>query len=167
MSKRCAIVMCLLSVLVLSSAWVIAAGPFIEDIDEEDSLCFPVGLFSIGAPAEVEMTRTAVDFPHSRHLTYSCDTCHHKWEYHAILDSCTTSGCHDLTEAPENALKDGNYTEEGIRYYKYAYHEMCRNCHRDINAQNRELVKKAKFTGESVELLRNGPVGCIECHPEE
>ena len=147
--------MCLLSVLVLSSAWVIAAGPFIEDIDEEDSLCFPVGLFSIGAPA------------HSRHLTYSCDTCHHKWEYHAILDSCTTSGCHDLTEAPENAIKDGKYTEEGIRYYKYAYHEMCRNCHRDINAQNRELVKRAKFTGESVELLRNGPVGCIECHPEE
>lgn len=166
MSKRSAIVICLVGFFLLSSAWVIA-GPFIEEIDEEDSLCFPVGLFSIGAPDGVEMTRTAVDFPHSRHLTYSCQTCHHKWEYHAILDNCTASGCHDLTEAPENALKDGKYTDEGIRYYKYAYHEMCRDCHRDINAKNRELVKKAKFTGEPIELIRSGPVGCIECHPDE
>ncbi|MFZ7127344.1 MAG: cytochrome c3 family protein [Desulfobacterales bacterium] len=166
MSKRSLIVMCLVGFFLLSSAWVIAAGPFIEEIDEEDSLCFPVGMLSLGAPGGVEMTRSAVDFPHSRHMTYSCDTCHHKWEYHAILDTCSASGCHDLTEAPENAVKDGKYTEEGIRYYKYAYHVMCRDCHRDINAKNRDTVKKARYTGGTVELMRTGPVGCVECHPE-
>ena len=141
MSKRNAILMGLLVCFVFTSAWVVAS-PFIEEIDEEDTLSIPVGMLNIGAPDGIEMTRSAVDFPHSRHMTYSCTTCHHTWEYHAILDNCTASGCHDLTEAPENAIKDGQYTAEGIRYYKYAYHEMCRNCHREINAKNRELVKK-------------------------
>lgn len=145
---------------------LMASGPWIEEIDEEDSLSFPVGAFEIGAPDGVEQTRTSVAFPHSRHLTYSCDTCHHTWEYHAILDNCTASGCHDLTSAPENAVKSGQYTAEGIRYYKYAYHKMCRDCHRDINAQNRAKAKTTNIAGDT-DQLRNGPVGCIECHPAE
>jgi uncharacterized protein YlaI len=152
--------------LLLGASWVTAAGPWIDEIDDEDSLCFPVGMFSIGAPQGVEQTRAAVDFPHSRHMTYSCQTCHHTWQYHAIVDGCSTAGCHDLTEAPENAVQKGQFTAEGIRYYKYAYHKMCRDCHRDINAANRDVARKAQFAGGPVELRRSGPVGCVECHPE-
>jgi hypothetical protein len=166
MSKRNVVLICIAVVFLFSSAWVVAS-PFIEEIDEEDTLSIPVGMLNIGPPEGVEMSVAPVDFPHSRHMTYSCRTCHHKWELHAIVDSCAASGCHDLTEAPENAIKDGKITDEGIRYYKYAYHEMCRNCHRDINAQNRQLVKKGQITGQDIQLLRNGPVGCIECHPED
>ena len=156
-------IVCIATFLMLSGT-LMAAGPWVDWIDEEDSLCFPVGMLSLGAPEGVEQTRTSVDFPHSRHLTYSCDTCHHKWNYHAIVDTCTTSGCHDLIEPPEKAIEGGEYTEEGIRYYKYAYHVMCRDCHREINAENREKLKMTNL-GE-VELQRSGPVGCIECHPE-
>lgn len=145
---------------------LMASGPWIEEIDEEDTLSIPVGLLSLGAPDGVEQQRASVDFPHSRHMTYNCTECHHTWEYHAILDSCTASGCHDLTEPPENAIKDGAYTEEGIRYYKYAYHVKCRDCHRDINAQNRAKLKTTNISGDN-QPMRSGPVGCIECHPKE
>jgi len=145
---------------------LMASGPWIEEIDEEDTLSIPVGLLSLGAPDGVEQKRASVDFPHSRHMTYNCNTCHHTWEYHALLDSCTASGCHDLTEPPEKALKDGKYTEEGIRYYKYAYHVKCRDCHRDINAQNRAKNRITNISGDT-EPMRSGPVGCIECHPKE
>lgn len=145
---------------------LMAAGPWIEEIDEEETLSIPLGMISLGAPDGVEQEKASVDFPHSRHMTYSCDTCHHTWEYHAIIDSCTASGCHDLTTAPENALKNGKYTEEGIRYYKYAYHVKCRDCHRDINAQNRAKLKTTNISGD-VEQMRSGPVGCVECHPKE
>ena len=144
-----------IAIFFMLAGTLMASSPWIEEIDEEDTLSFPV-----------EQTRSSVAFPHSRHLTYTCDTCHHKWEYHAILDNCTTSGCHDLTTAPENAIKDGKYTEEGIRYYKYAYHKMCRDCHRDINAQNLAKSKPTNLSGD-VEQMRSGPVGCIECHPKE
>ena len=129
------------------------------------TLMAAVGMLNLGAPSGVQQERTSVDFPHSRHMTYSCDTCHHKWNYHAVVDSCTASGCHDLTTPPENAIQGGEYTAEGIRYYKYAYHVMCRDCHRDINARNRELLKTTNLSDE-IELMRSGPVGCIECHPE-
>ena len=145
---------------------LMASGPWIEEIDEEDTLSIPVGMLSLGAPDGVEQEKASVDFPHSRHMTYSCNACHHTWEYHAILDSCTASGCHDLTTPPENALKNGKYTEEGIRYYKYAYHVKCRDCHRDINAQNREKLKTTNISGD-VAQMRSGPVGCVDCHPKE
>lgn len=157
-------IVCIATLLMLSGT-LMAAGPWVEWVDEEDTLSIPVGMLSLGAPDGVDQERTSVDFPHSRHMTYSCDTCHHKWEYHSIIDSCTASGCHDLTEPPEKAIQDGEYTDEGIRYYKYAFHVMCRDCHRDINAQNREKLKTTNISGD-VELMRSGPVGCIECHPE-
>ena len=158
-------IMCIATFFLLCGT-LMASGPWIEEIDEEDTLSIPVGMLSLGAPDGVEQTRTSVDFPHSRHMTYSCNTCHHTWEYHAILDTCTTSGCHDLTKSPEMAIKDGKYTEEGIRYYKNAYHKMCRDCHRDINAQNAARAKTTNIRGETAQL-RNGPVACIDCHPKE
>jgi hypothetical protein len=158
-------IVCIASFFMLVGT-LMAAGPWIEEIDEEDTLCIPVGMLSIGAPDGVEQEKASVDFPHSRHMTYSCDTCHHTWQYHAILDTCTASGCHDLTTPPENAIKNGQYTEEGIRYYKYAYHVKCRDCHREINAQNRAKFKTTNISGD-VEPMRSGPVGCVECHPNE
>lgn len=158
-------IVCIATFFVLCGT-LMAAGPWIDEIDEEDSLCFPVGMLSLGAPDGAEQTRAFVDFPHSRHMTYSCDTCHHTWQYHAILDTCATSGCHDLTQAPEMAIKNGKYTEEGIRYYKYAYHKMCRDCHRTINAENRAKTRVTNLS-DDIGTIKNLPVGCIECHPEE
>ena len=158
-------IMCI-AIFFMLGGTLMAAGQWVEWIDDEDSLCFPVGILSLGAPDGVEQERASVDFPHSRHMTYSCDTCHHTWQYHAVLDTCATSGCHDLIEPPDNAIKNGKYTAEGIRYYKYAYHTMCRDCHRELNAENRQKARTTNLSDDigTIQIL---PTGCIECHPEE
>jgi hypothetical protein len=43
---------------------------------------------------------------------------------------------------------------------------MCRDCHRDINAQNREKTKATNISGD-IGTIKNLPVGCVECHPKE
>ena len=111
----------------------------------DDSVCFPVGSRDIKAPASVEAKRSPVGFNHSTHFDFTCNECHHKWDRKSQITSCQTSGCHDQTTADKKALKDGEYTEESIKYYMYAYHAQCRDCHK---------VEKA------------GPTGCVECHPK-
>jgi len=161
------VILCLAIFMLLGGTLMASNVSFSEDIDEEDTLCIPVGKFALGAPDGAQQTLAGVEFPHSRHMTYNCSTCHHKWKYHAIVDTCATSGCHDLTEAPADAIKDGKYTAEGIRYYKYAYHNLCRGCHRENNAAFLEREKQDRFGTEPLEALRNGPVGCVGCHPKE
>ena len=158
------VILCVATFLVMGGT-LMAASPWVEGIDEEGELTIPMGNLATSVPDGVEPTLPDSLFPHNRHMTYSCDTCHHKWDYTEFVNSCTTSGCHDLGEAPEKSIEDGKYTDEGIRYFKHAYHEMCRGCHRDINAENRALNKKGALTGQ-MELKRNGPVSCKGCHQE-
>ncbi len=161
------VILCVVVFFILGGT-LMASGPWVEGIDEEGELTIPLGMISPSVPDGVEkLTLPFANFPHSRHMTYACATCHHKWEYNEGLDSCTTSGCHDLATNPDKPLKDGQYTNESIRYYKYAYHVMCRDCHRNINAQNREAINKNRFASNKIELKRNGPVSCKGCHEEE
>ncbi len=128
------------------------ADPQNEGSGEE--MCIPMGSINLNPPAAVTPERTSVDFPHSLHFKgYSCDKCHHKWDGNQAVQSCGTSGCHDLATSPEKPLKNGKYTEESIKYYKYAYHNMCRDCHK-------ELKEKRDTTLVSL------PTGCDECHPK-
>ena len=165
MFNRKMVVLCLATFLVMGGT-LMASGPWVEGIDEEGELTIPMGNLSVSAPEDAELTLPDSLFPHSRHMTFACATCHHKWDYTEDLQSCTASGCHDLGKQPEKSVEDGQYTEESIRYYKYAYHQMCRGCHRDINAQNREINKEL-LAGGNMELKRNGPVSCKGCHKEE
>jgi hypothetical protein len=165
MFNRKMVVLCLAMFLVMGGT-LMASGPWVEGIDEEGELTIPMGNLSVSTPSDAELTLPDSLFPHSRHMTYACATCHHKWDYTEYLQSCTASSCHDLGKQPEKSVEDGQYTEESIRYYKYAYHQMCRGCHRDINAQNREINKEL-LAGGNMELKRNGPVSCKGCHQEE
>ena len=160
------VILCVATIFVLGGA-LMASGSWVEGIDEEGELTIPLGNLSVSAPSDAEITLPDSLFPHNRHMTYSCDTCHHKWDYTEDLQSCTASGCHDLAKAPEKSVKDGAYTEESIRYYKYAYHQMCRGCHREINAQNRAIDNQNRFAGSGAAIMRNGPVSCKGCHKEE
>lgn len=126
-----------------------------NDNGSGEKMCIPMGSISLDPPATVTPERASVDFPHSLHFKgYSCDKCHHKWDGNQAVQSCMTSGCHDMTTAPENPLKNGKYTEESIKYYKYAYHNQCRDCHKE---------EKQKRDTTLVTL----PTGCNECHPKQ
>jgi len=131
----------------------------------DDEMCVPLGEIII-EPLVDEAKRSSVAFPHGVHFSYSCQECHHQWDNESEILSCTTSGCHDLTEAPkmENGkpVKD---PDEKILYYKKAYHDMCIGCHKEIKKANKAMEAKKASLGEK--LLPTGPTGCNLCHPKE
>ena len=97
----------------------------------EDTLCIPLGMILIEAPDAVEPKKTPVEFPHADHFGYTCRTCHHTWQGDAQLLSCTTSGCHDLTEFPEKTDSAQSDAETAVKYFKTAYHQKCIGCHKE------------------------------------
>jgi hypothetical protein len=133
--------------------------------DAGDQMCIPMGIITIRAPEGVEPQRAPVDFPHAVHFSYACQECHHTWEGEAPIAGCQTSGCHDGTVSPQKATNASEADEMAVRYYKYAYHDMCIGCHKAIKKTAQELEASTR-TLETV-VPASGPTGCVECHPRE
>ncbi len=151
-------------VLGLMAAGIVAGFMGTSAISSETSdevLCIPMGTIVLEPPEGVVPKRSAVTFRHPVHYQYSCQTCHHDWAGEAQITGCMTSGCHDLIESP---VKTGDLDrDEAVRYYKNAYHDMCIGCHAEIHARNKE-AERSLIPGK-VRLMRSGPTGCVQCHP--
>ena len=131
----------------------------------EDVMMVPMGTITLEPPEGVEAKKSAVPFPHSKHFVTECKECHHKWTGQEKIKNCTTSGCHDLTEAPEKPKKYLSYSDVAIKYYKYAYHQMCISCHKEIKMTNKAIEMSYKVVKDT--LPAAGPSGCKECHVGE
>ena len=153
------VVLSLVLVLILGSTLVIAAQ---NEKKDGDSLSVPMGTIELNPPEAVEATKSVVEFPHSRHFTNNCLECHHKWDMGPELQGCKTSGCHELTKAPQKSEKI-----DMVMYYKKAFHEKCMGCHKEIKSQNLAMEKKLRWGSKNLKLLKTGPTGCKECHPKE
>lgn len=128
-------------------------------------MCVPMGNIIL-EPLTKEAKRASVTFPHAVHFSYSCNQCHHTWNYVEPIGSCSAAGCHDLAEAPVD--EDGRPSADPvlqIRYFKNAYHNMCIGCHMDIKRENKAL--EASRRPGAVQLAPTGPTGCIQCHPTD
>jgi hypothetical protein len=132
---------------------------------DEDTLCIPMGDIVIEAPEDIESKRTPVEFPHSTHFRYTCQTCHHAWDSESPILSCMASGCHDLTSLSKNAETGKPDEASAVRYFKTAYHGTCIGCHKNIKKQNSEIEKS--YATIKTPLQASGPTGCTECHPRE
>jgi len=141
-------------VLMFGIGWVVAD-------EAEDTLCIPMGTITLEAPAGVDAQRAEVEFPHSVHFDFNCKECHHTWDGETAILSCTASGCHDLTQVPEEGFKPG----ESVAYYKSAFQDACIGCHKSIKLRNKKLEKS--MVSLEGELQRSGPTGCTGCHPKE
>lgn len=151
--------LCLIIAVILGFTLAVSSG------DAQDEMCVPMGDITIGAPEGVEVAKSAVEFPHSQHFATDCKTCHHKWEGIDNIQGCQTSGCHDEIKAPDTSDRYLSYSDVAIKYYKYAYHQACIGCHKEIKARNITLEKSYQVVDGKMEPA--GPSGCIECHPKE
>ena len=130
-----------------------------------DAIFVPVGRLALAPPVGVTPKRSAVAFPHSQHFDYNCKTCHHKWDGNSQVQSCTASKCHDQLSLPEKSKKAMDNIPEEIRYYKYAFHQQCISCHREIKIHNEKLERSRKKIKEPLQWP--GPTSCVGCHPRE
>jgi len=153
-------IFCLILALIFGNAMVVTGE------SEDGDMIVPMGSILLGPPDSVENPRPAVEFPHPVHFDFNCQTCHHKWDKETPIVGCTTSGCHDITEAPTRAERIQNEDNVADRYYKTAYHKMCITCHKEMRAQNKKMELSGRVLAEN--LPSTGPTGCKECHiPEE
>ena len=160
MQKIGVLFLCLSMVLVFGSITLVGG----EETDAE--MIVPMGAIEIGAPEEVEPTRSPVEFPHSQHFTsVYCKTCHHDWKGTEIIKSCIAADCHDVAVSPTKSEKSASNPVLAIRYYKTAYHKMCIGCHKEIKIQNKKLEMSYKELKEKLTIP--GPTSCIECHPKD
>lgn len=150
--------LCLVLVFVIAMTFEV----FGQDTAEE--MCVPMGVITIEPPSGVTPQKSPVEFPHSRHFATDCRQCHHTWRGEENIKSCQTAGCHDQIEAPKSAEGYLSYSDVSIKYYKYAYHQACIGCHKEIRAKNLEIAKSYQVLDEA--LPAAGPSGCIECHPK-
>lgn len=160
-------ILCLLAAIILSNPFANAEqeNETAKYKGSDDPLCIPMGSFKIAPPESVNQLRTSVDFPHSKHFSYNCTKCHHKWDGAGKIQTCTASGCHDQVTIPPKPLKNSVYTAEAIKYYKYAYHNQCRDCHSALKTQITEHTMSTRET--KTDLPKSVPTGCIECHPKD
>jgi hypothetical protein len=142
-----------------------ASFEFSQAQESEDTMCVPMGSFTIEPPESIEAKRSPVEFPHSRHFTIDCKKCHHKWPGDAKIQSCSASECHDLDTSPKKAQESAEEELLPIRYYKAAFHKQCIGCHKASKLRNLELEASGKVLKEK--LPNTGPTGCVECHPKE
>lgn len=150
--------------VVVCLALLLTAALALEVSGESEEMCVPMGDIILSPPEGVEATKEPVAFPHSRHFATDCKTCHHTWQGQEPIQGCMAAGCHDQTSPPKEQSKYLSYSDVGIKYYKYAYHQACIGCHREIRAKNLERAKSYMVLEEK--LPEAGPSGCIECHPE-
>jgi len=135
--------------------------------DEETwlSITVPLSTLVLQAPAGVETKRTVVAFPHGNHFDYACKKCHHNWDGHSEIKTCTTSGCHDQTATSIKSEKAVAPASSPMRYYKQAYHQACIQCHRTLKLENTRLAQTVFFT--KTKIQKTGPTGCIGCHKKD
>lgn len=150
-----------LCAVVMAIFCVVSAGSGQAD----EQLCIPMGSIELAAPDGVDSQRSSVDFPHSVHFSYACQTCHHTWNGQEGIQNCTTSGCHSEIAIPKDPETGKTIISQRIKYYKKAYHQMCIGCHKEISEKNKE-IELAKKTLETP-LMKTGPTGCIKCHPKD
>ncbi|MBW1607530.1 MAG: cytochrome c3 family protein [Deltaproteobacteria bacterium] len=158
-------ILCLVMVFVFGLALNVAGQDESEPKAAVEDMCVPMGVVELKPDPSVEQKKSSVAFNHAKHLTYDCRRCHHKWEANTKIANCTTSACHDLLKAPKRPTKYLVYTEEGIKYYKYAYHQNCIGCHKEIKVQRKKL--ESVYLAAEKELPKTGPTSCNECHPKE
>lgn len=160
MQKIGVLFLCLSVILVFGSVRIVGG----EETDTE--MIVPMGTIEIGPPEEVEPTRSAVEFPHSRHFaSVNCKTCHHDWKGPEVIKSCTSADCHDVAVSPTKSGQDAPNSDLPIRYYKTGFHKMCIGCHKEIRIQNKKLEMSFKELKEKLTIP--GPTSCIGCHPKE
>jgi hypothetical protein len=153
-------VLCLVLAVLLGNAMVVTGS------DDADEMCVPMGTIMLEPLPGVEAKRTPVDFHHPTHFGFSCQTCHHKWiELDKPIAGCTTSGCHDVAEAPKPSDTGSGDKELAARYYKTAFHNLCIGCHKEMQIQNKALELSGRVLKEN--LPNTGPTGCVQCHPKE
>ena len=122
----------LAAVVFCVSAWVVVAA---ENV--------PTKIVTIDkAPDKVDLsrfksTKSVVPFGHRKHIDMkiTCKTCHHKSYENKEAVKCST--CHKAQ------------VEGKVLSVKDAFHEQCKDCHRD----------KLKASAES-----KAPTKCLECH---
>ena len=146
--------------IILGNAMVVTGSGDAED------MCIPMGTIVLEPLLGVEAKRTPVDFHHPTHFGFSCQTCHHKWtEMDQPIAGCSTSGCHDVAEAPKPTETGAVDKDLAARYYKTAFHNLCIGCHKEMQIQNKALEMSGRVLKEN--LPSTGPTGCIQCHPKE
>ncbi|NWH05232.1 cytochrome c3 family protein [Desulfobacter latus] len=125
--------------------------------DTEATFELPVGTMTLQAPQDTEYkaTLSPVTFPHSLHFSYSCQECHHTWDGNSPIKSCGTSGCHENFWAPKPGQAD--VSDNNIKSMVGAFHQVCRDCHRNEADQQKAAGSKNIVTG---------PVACTGCHPD-
>lgn len=125
----------------------------------------PMGIIVLEPNESIAPKKTPVEFHHSKHFVYDCKTCHHKWQGNALVTGCTTSDCHDQLESPKKPTKYLSYTDTGIKYYKYAFHQKCVGCHKEIKDKRKKIEMSLMVVKD--QLPKTGPTGCTECHPKQ
>ena len=156
--KRIFVLVLGLTVVAAYASTLVITGAVASEKAEE--LCIPMGTITLAPPDTVEPKRSDVEFPHPAHFSINCQQCHHQWDFESPIESCATSGCHDLEKAPTK--EDG---DEPILYYKAAYHTLCIGCHKEIKAKNDQIAKV--YPSASDRLAPTGPTGCVQCHPKD
>jgi hypothetical protein len=153
-------IFCLIMALIFGNAMVVSGE------SEDEDMSVPMGIIPLEPPESVEVKRSSVEFPHSTHFGFMCQTCHHTWETDAPVVKCMASGCHDGVVSPTKAEKGDDVEALTVSYYKSAYHQMCITCHKEMKAQNKKLELSGRVLFEN--LPNTGPTGCKDCHvPEE
>ncbi|MEA1949522.1 MAG: cytochrome c3 family protein [Thermodesulfobacteriota bacterium] len=94
---------------------------------------------------------------------YECRGCHHKWDGKTQIASCATSGCHDLFTSPKKPTKYLAYTNTGIKYLKYAFHQNCVGRHNAIKDKRKKMGLLGRFLPNDT-VGFPFPPGCV---PEE
>jgi len=158
-------ILCLVMVFVFGLALNVAGQDKSEPEAAVEDMCVPMGVIELNPDPSVEQKKSSVEFNHGKHFNYDCRRCHHKWETNTKIANCSTSDCHDLLKAPKRPTKYLVYTEEGIKYYKYAYHQNCIGCHKEIKVEKKRL--ESVYLAAKKELPKTGPTSCKECHPKE
>jgi len=158
-------VLCVMMVFVLGISLGIAAKDKDAAEQEIKDMCVPMGVIVLQPDESIEAKKSSVDFDHAKHFIYECKACHHKWEGKKQIANCSTSDCHDVLKSPKKATKYLQYTETGIKYYKYAYHQRCVGCHKDVKVKRKEM--EMSYQTLEAKLPSPGPTGCVECHPKE
>ena len=156
--RKLRIIGAFLIIFTLGFSWMVSGKVAADDV------CIPMGSFLLEPPESVTAKKPPVDFPHSRHFDFSCKTCHHIWDYESEIQTCTTSGCHDITEPPKKSEKSSDAQETAWLYYKNAFHTSCMDCHKKIKKQNVAEEKKLRATDKNTIIKKAGPLRCKVCH---
>ena len=128
----------------------------------DEVMSVPLGNMVLAAPEEVEAKRGDVDFPHGLHFQFACQSCHHDWDGESEIESCMS--CHDETE-PTGSRNIKN--PDNVMYFLAAYHNICVECHRDLDKKRQDQIKKIaenKGMEKMMAPVKSGPVTCTGCH---